>query len=143
MRFFVKAKMPDGRSVVLDPVEINVPKEAADIMIFYDEKPVSVTAKIEPEPTYDKIWNEQSIDDEELNEIVNHPKHYNNNESGVECIDVVEWMTFNQGNAVKYLWRMFDKGDVIENLDKAIWYCQREKERLRKEKEEHYELFKS
>ena len=78
-----------------------------------------------------------------MTETVDHPPHYNNSESGVECIDVVEWMTFNQGNAIKYLWRMFDKGDVIENLDKAIWYCQREKERLRKEKEEHYELFKS
>lgn len=72
-------------------------------------------------------------------EMVNHPKHYNNNPSDVECIDVVEWMTFNQGNAVKYLWRMFDKGDVIENLDKAIWYCEREKVRLQAIKDEEAE----
>lgn len=55
-------------------------------------------------------------------ETVNHPSHYNNI-ANVECIDVVEHMTFNQGNAIKYLWRLFDKGDPIENLDKAIWYC--------------------
>lgn len=65
-----------------------------------------------------------------MQETVDHPQHYNKNPSGTECIDIVEWMTFNQGNAVKYLWRMFDKGDPIENLDKAIWYCQREKERI-------------
>ncbi len=63
-------------------------------------------------------------------DAVDHPAHYNANPSGVECIDVVEWMTFNQGNAVKYLWRAFDKGDSVENLRKAIWYCEREIKRL-------------
>lgn len=36
---------------------------------------------------------------------VNHPAHYTSHPAGVECIDVVEHMTFNVGNAVKYLWR--------------------------------------
>lgn len=69
--------------------------------------------------------------------MVNHPKHYNELpatcKSGhpIECIDVVQWMTFNTGNAVKYLWRCFDKGDPIENLRKAIWYCEQEVKRLR------------
>ena len=63
-------------------------------------------------------------------ETVDHPAHYNGNPSGVECITVVEWMTFNVGNAVKYLWRCFDKGDPVENLRKAIWYCEREIQRL-------------
>lgn len=27
-------------------------------------------------------------------EAVNHPKHYNSSASGVECIDVVEHMSF-------------------------------------------------
>ena len=68
----------------------------------------------------------------EQSDMVNHPPHYMSSPSGVECIDVTEWMTFNQGNAVKYLWRLFDKGDPIENLRKAIWYCEREISRLKK-----------
>ena len=33
---------------------------------------------------------------------VNHPKHYNLNPSGVECITITRHMNFNIGNAVKY-----------------------------------------
>jgi len=60
---------------------------------------------------------------------VNHPRHYNVHPSGVECIDIVEHMSFNLGNAVKYIWRYADK-DGLVSLDKAIWYIQREKQRL-------------
>jgi len=62
-------------------------------------------------------------------EAVNHPKHYNANPSGVECIDVVEHMPFNIGNAVKYLWRADEKGRDIEDLRKAAWYIEREIQR--------------
>jgi hypothetical protein len=67
-----------------------------------------------------------------MSDSVNHPDHYTNSPSGVECITVTEHMTFNQGNAVKYLWRMFDKGDPIENLKKCLWYVNREIDRLEK-----------
>lgn len=67
-------------------------------------------------------------------DMVNNPKHYNSNKSGVECIEVVEHMSFNVGNAVKYLWRADDKGDPIENLRKAEWYVKREIEKRLKEK---------
>jgi hypothetical protein len=33
---------------------------------------------------------------------VDHPKHYTAHPSGVECITVVEHMSFNVGNAIKY-----------------------------------------
>lgn len=56
---------------------------------------------------------------------VNHPKHYNVHPSGVECIEIVEWYPFNVGNAIKYLWRMNEKGG-LEDLKKAAWYIQRE-----------------
>lgn len=59
-------------------------------------------------------------------DAVNHPSHYNDHPSGVECIDVVEHMAFNIGNAVKYLWRAGLKGDAVEDLKKAAWYVQRE-----------------
>lgn len=63
---------------------------------------------------------------------VNHPKHYTTHPSGVECITITRHMTFNLGNAIKYIWRCGDKGKPIEDLEKAIWYLQDEIKRLRK-----------
>ncbi len=63
---------------------------------------------------------------------VNHPKHYTQHPSGVECITITEWMTFNLGNAVKYIWRAGDKGAQLEDLKKARWYLDREITRLSK-----------
>ena len=64
-----------------------------------------------------------------MSEAVNHPAHYNANPSGVECITVIEHMSFNVGNAIKYLWRADEKGNALEDLQKAKWYVQREIER--------------
>jgi len=64
-----------------------------------------------------------------VREAVDHPDHYNGHPSGVECIDIVEHMGFNLGNAVKYVWRADLKGDAIEDLKKAAWYIQREIEK--------------
>lgn len=61
-----------------------------------------------------------------MNDNVNHPKHYTNHPSGIECIQITEHMGFNLGNAVKYIWRADLKNDTIEDLKKAIWYIQRE-----------------
>ena len=58
-------------------------------------------------------------------EMVNHPKHYNAHPSGVECIEIMEHMTCNLGNAFKYGWRYQEKGDPIENLRKMLWYLDR------------------
>ena len=66
-------------------------------------------------------------------ETVNHPRHYVSSPSGVECIDVVEWMSFNVGNAIKYLWRADHKGAALEDLKKARWYIEREIARREKE----------
>jgi hypothetical protein len=60
---------------------------------------------------------------------VNHPKHYNSHPAGIECIDVVEHLPFNVGNAIKYLWRA-DHKNGIEDLRKAAWYVNREIARL-------------
>lgn len=67
-------------------------------------------------------------------ERVNHPKHYNSHPSGVEAIDIIEHFTFNVGSAVKYLWRAGLKPDEsdIHDLKKAIWYLQREVQKLEK-----------
>lgn len=63
---------------------------------------------------------------------VNHPKHYTSHPSGIECIEVVEHMSFCIGNAIKYLWRADEKGAPIEDLKKAAWYINREIERREK-----------
>ena len=65
---------------------------------------------------------------------VDHPKHYNELgavcakcDQPIECIDVAERMSFNIGNAVKYLWRAGRKTESpLEDLEKAIWYIRRE-----------------
>lgn len=55
------------------------------------------------------------------NHPVNHPAHYNRHPSGVECITITRHMSFNLGNAVKYIWRA-DLKNGIEDLQKAVWY---------------------
>lgn len=63
-------------------------------------------------------------------DVVQRPKHYNAHPSGVECIEIVEHMTFNLGNATKYVWRGGLKAaDAIEDYEKALWYVRREFER--------------
>lgn len=64
-------------------------------------------------------------------DMVNDPPHYKVHPSGVECITIVEHLTFNVGNAVKYLWRA-DYKNGLEDLRKAAWYVNREIERLEK-----------
>ena len=63
---------------------------------------------------------------------VNHPLHYVSHPSGVECIIITEWMSFNLGNAVKYIWRSNDKGATLQDLEKARWYLEREISRLKR-----------
>jgi hypothetical protein len=57
---------------------------------------------------------------------VNHPPHYTQHQSGIECIQITEHMGFCLGNAVKYIWRADLKEDAIEDMKKAIWYIERE-----------------
>lgn len=63
---------------------------------------------------------------------VNHPSHYTQHPSGVECIQITEHMGFNLGNAVKYIWRADLKADAIEDLKKARWYIDRELQKREK-----------
>jgi hypothetical protein len=70
-----------------------------------------------------------------MEDKVNHPKHYTNHPSGVECIEITEHMNFCLGNAMKYIWRADLKNDAIEDLRKAIFYINREIDlRLKNEK---------
>lgn len=60
-------------------------------------------------------------------DMVNHPPHYTQHPSGIECIQITEHMNFNLGSVVKYVWRCDDKHEVpIEDLKKAEFYIRRE-----------------
>ncbi len=60
-------------------------------------------------------------------DVVEKPKHYNSHPSGLEAIDLCEHLSFNTGNAVKYIWRAGLKNDEAEDLKKALWYIKRER----------------
>jgi hypothetical protein len=68
-----------------------------------------------------------------MSDSVKNPKHYTSHPSGIECIRVVEHMTFNLGNAVKYIWRAGLKSDdSVTDMRKAIQYLEFEIERLQR-----------
>jgi hypothetical protein len=70
-----------------------------------------------------------------MHDTVNKPKHYTSHPSGIDCIQITEHMDFNLGNALKYIWRCDLKKDAIEDLNKAIWYIQRELTKRQADKE--------
>lgn len=63
---------------------------------------------------------------------VNHPEHYTSHPSGIEAIEITRHMTFNLGNALKYVWRagLKDESKTIQDLEKAIFYIKDEINRL-------------
>ena len=65
----------------------------------------------------------------EEKEMVDHPSHYN---QGIETIEYIEsWsMNFNIGNVIKYVTRAGYKDNQLEDLKKALWYLQREIDRI-------------
>ena len=67
------------------------------------------------------------------NDVVNRPAHYTDGK--IEVIDFIEdkGLNFHRGNAVKYISRAGkkDKSKEIEDLQKAIWYLERECKRLK------------
>jgi len=67
-----------------------------------------------------------------MSDLVNHPKHYTQHKSGIECIEITEHLNFNRGNAIKYAWRANDKGCTREDLQKCEWYINREIKRLQR-----------
>lgn len=64
-----------------------------------------------------------------------NPAHYRWLPNGLEVIDLAEHLTFCLGNAVKYLCRAGRKEGApeIQDLQKAIWYINREITRIKKE----------
>lgn len=63
-----------------------------------------------------------------------NPSHYTRFK-GIEVIQLTEHLNFCKGNAVKYIARAGakDPAKEIEDLEKAVWYIQREIERVKAE----------
>ncbi len=88
----------------------------------------------------------QELEDNQDVNMVNHPPHYTQHPSGIECIEIIQWFSANIAAAVKYLWRAglktgnFEKTVIdynisrkekhIEDLNKAIQYVAFEIKRL-------------
>ena len=66
-----------------------------------------------------------------MTDMVNHPPHYTSHQSGIETIQITEHMNFCLGNAIKYILRADLKGKKIEDLEKAVWYINREIARVK------------
>jgi len=65
--------------------------------------------------------SDQIVEDE----MINSPAHYR---GLIEPIEVIEEFNlgFNLGNAVKYILRCEKKGNKSQDLQKAMWYLNRE-----------------
>lgn len=81
---------------------------------------------------YVETFYEVMCGDKSLDNIVDHPSHYN--QGGIECLDAMiaaygkeATATFCLTNAFKYLWRTEHKNG-IQDIDKAIWYLNKYKE---------------
>ena len=68
----------------------------------------------------------------EIKDNVNHPSHYTDGK--IEVIDFIEdkKLNYHRGNAIKYIARAGKKhkNKEIEDLRKAIWYLEREIQRI-------------
>ena len=72
-----------------------------------------------------------------MSDMVNHPSHYT--DGSIEVIDFIEdkKLNYHRGNALKYLCRAGKKDPAkeVEDLQKAVWYINREIQRLETQKQ--------
>lgn len=83
----------------------------------------------------EKVWDDMPIIIGDLPEpikldLVNSPPHYQGNK--FEVIDIIDdfGLSFNTGNAIKYILRADKKGNKKQDLLKAIWYLEHELNKL-------------
>jgi hypothetical protein len=68
-----------------------------------------------------------TIDEDDNNQVI-HPQHYGGKDNPYEAIKVIEaWgVGFNLGNTLKYISRAGKKDNIIQDLEKALFYLDRE-----------------
>jgi hypothetical protein len=106
-----------------------------------EDKPDARLPNLKPTKEYSYVWvDTDKLDDsakdalasqlitmeEPASDPVNHPAHYKT--GGIETIDFIEAkeLNYNMGNAVKYISRADHKGNKRQDLEKAVWYLNRE-----------------
>jgi hypothetical protein len=67
-------------------------------------------------------------------DAVHHPRHYNSHPSGIECVEYAELLPGNLSHACVYVWRHADKGQPAQDLEKALWFIDREAARAESER---------
>jgi hypothetical protein len=106
----------DPKVVKAEKKYLETVKQAMDAI---EKKPT----KLIVQPQYKDVAMKLLAD----NDLVNHPPHYKS--GGIETIDFIEAKDLNYrlGNVVKYVARAGKKAtDPVQDLEKALWYLQRE-----------------
>ena len=105
-----KAAKKDGDWKVLESATSGIP--------VYEDSVLHVTPKRMAEIAYAAGKGKS--------DPVNHPAHYK--VGGIETIDFIEAkkLGYNLGNVVKYITRSDHKGNRKQDLEKALWYLNRE-----------------
>jgi hypothetical protein len=104
-----QASLPiTGKSMMQAAEPLKKPQAWETVHVSVSDTPLPVTME---EPAAD---------------LVNHPAHYK--VGGIETIDFIEakGLNYNTGNAVKYITRADHKGNRKQDLEKAVWYLNRE-----------------
>ena len=57
-----------------------------------------------------------------VNDVVHHPKHYTEDPSGVECIQLTSLLPCCLSNSLKYVFRCGKKDEDLQELKKALFY---------------------
>lgn len=90
---------------------------------IYIHQPDTVSIETWDDEDFFVEWDKKQ---DTKNDNINSPKHYTAGK--YEVIDVIEdWdLNFRLANAIKYIARHKHKGKPLEDLEKALWYLQRE-----------------
>ena len=95
-----------------------------------DNHPAIEKTGLEPWATMAEEEAAHSSWDNEVEDVVNNPDHYNT--GNIECIVAIEesmsseaYKGYLKGNCMKYLWRYGYKNKPVEDLQKAQWYLAR------------------
>ena len=121
----------------------NLKGKRGKVVALQDDRPERpLVAFGRGKPTW-LAWDEYAVElveaadvaQEETNEAPDaiNPAHYQGFSNGAQVVDITEHLSFNRGSAVKYLARAGKKDPAkeIEDLEKSLWYTQRELDRLK------------
>ncbi len=111
-----------------EPISVAIAPDGNLAYVVSDE-PLTLLEEV---TFFDKLRGNSAAVEQAVEEHdpVNKPKHYTTHRSGVECIELTEKLSFNLGNAFKYVFRRADKENTLQDVSKAEWYLKREIARL-------------